>query len=123
MAASVAADHAFVRHELPPEEGRAFFVERGQPYKVEILDDLGVAARAAGRPMPPVTTYEHGPFIDLCRGPHVASTGRIGPFRLLSVAGAYWRGDEKRPMLQRIYGTVWATREELERYLWRREVA
>ena len=123
MAASVAADHAFVRHELPPEEGRAFFVERGQPYKVEILDDLGVAARAAGRPMPPVTTYEHGPFIDLCRGPHVASTGRIGPFRLLSVAGAYWRGDEKRPMLQRIYGTVWATQEELERYLWRREEA
>jgi len=123
MAASVAADHAFVRHELPPEEGRAFFVERGQPYKVEILDDLGVAARAAGRPMPPVTTYEHGPFIDLCRGPHVASTGRIGPFRLLSVAGAYWRGDEKRPMLQRIYGTVWAAQEELERYLWRREEA
>jgi len=123
MASSVAADHAFVRHELPPEEGRAFFVERGQPYKVEILDDLGVAARAAGLPMPPVTTYEHGPFIDLCRGPHVASTGRIGPFRLLSVAGAYWRGDEKRPMLQRIYGTVWATREELEHYLWRREEA
>jgi threonyl-tRNA synthetase len=123
MAASVAADHAFVRHELPPEEGRAFFLERGQPYKVEILDDLGVAARAAGRPMPPVTTYEHGPFIDLCRGPHVASTGRIGPFRLLSVAGAYWRGDEKRPMLQRIYGTVWATQEELERYLWRRAEA
>ena len=123
MAASVAADHAFVRHELPPEEGRGFFVERGQPYKVEILDDLGVAARAAGRPMPPVTTYEHGPFIDLCRGPHVASTGRIGPFRLLSVAGAYWRGDEKRPMLQRIYGTVWAAQEELERYLWRREEA
>jgi threonyl-tRNA synthetase len=123
MAASVAADHAFVQHELPPEEGRAFFVERVQPYKVEILDDLGVAARAAGRPMPPVTTYEHGSFIDLCRGPHVASTGRIGPFRLLSVAGAYWRGDEKRPMLQRIYGTVWATQEDLERYLWRREEA
>jgi threonyl-tRNA synthetase len=123
MAASVAADHAFVRHELSPEEGRAFFVDRAQPYKVEILDDLGVAAQAAGQPMPPVSTYEHGPFIDLCRGPHVASTGRIGPFRLLSVAGAYWRGSEKRPMLQRIYGTVWTNQEDLDRYLWRREEA
>ena len=67
--------------------------------------------------------YEHGPFIDLCQGPHVASTGKIGPFKLLAVAGAYWRGDEKRPMLQRIYGTVWATQEELDQYLWRREEA
>ena len=123
MAASVAADHAFVRHELSPEEGRAFFLERGQPYKVEILDDLATAATAAGQPMPPVSTFEHGPFVDLCRGPHVASTGRIGPFRLLSVAGAYWRGSEKRPMLQRIYGTVWAGQEDLDRYLWRREEA
>ncbi len=114
MAASVAADHPFVRHELPPAEGRAFFVERGQPYKVEILDDLAARSAATGEPMPPTSTYEHGPFIDLCKGPHVASTGRIGPFKLLSVAGAYWRGDEKRPMLQRIYGTVWATQEELD---------
>jgi threonyl-tRNA synthetase len=123
MAASVKADHPFVRHELSPEEGRAFFADRGQPYKVEILDDLAAAATAAGAPMPPVSTFEHGPFIDLCRGPHVASTGRIGPFRLLSVAGAYWRGSEKRPMLQRIYGTVWANQEDLDRYLWRREEA
>ena len=123
MAASVAADHALVRRELAAEEGRAFFVERGQPYKVEILDDLAVAARAAGEPMPPVSTYAHGPFVDLCRGPHLASTGRIGPFRLLSIAGAYWRGSEKRPMLQRIYGTVWADQEALDRYLWRREEA
>jgi threonyl-tRNA synthetase len=123
MAASVAADHPFVRQELSPEEGRAFFVDRGQPYKVEILDDLATVAREAGAPMPPVSTYQHGPFVDLCRGPHVASTGRLGPFRLLSVAGAYWRGSEKRPMLQRIYGTVWANQEDLERYLWRREEA
>ncbi len=123
MAASIAADHPFVRHELAPTDGRAFFVERGQPYKVEILDDLGARATAAGQPMPPVSTYEHGPFIDLCKGPHVVSTGGIGPFQLLSVAGAYWRGDEKRPMLQRIYGTVWATQEDLERYLWRRAEA
>jgi len=123
MAKSVAADHPFVRHELPPAQGRAFFVERGQPYKVEILDDLAARSAAAGEPMPPTSTYEHGPFVDLCKGPHVASTGRIGPFKLLSVAGAYWRGDEKRPMLQRIYGTVWATEDELKAYLWRREEA
>ena len=69
------------------------------------------------------TVYEHGPFVDLCRGPHVESTGKLGPFKLLAVAGAYWRGDEKRPMLQRIYGTVWPTQEELDQYLWRREEA
>ena len=73
--------------------------------------------------MPPTTFYRQGPFIDLCRGPHVASTGKIGPFKLLGTAGAYWRGDEKRPMLQRIYGTAWATQEELDQYLWRREEA
>ncbi len=123
MAASVAADHAFVRHELDPQAGRAWFAEHGQPFKVEILDDLAAAAMAAGQPMPPVSTYEHGPFTDLCRGPHVASTGAIGPVKLLSVAGAYWRGDSARPMLQRIYGTVWATQEELDRYLWRRAEA
>jgi threonyl-tRNA synthetase len=123
MAASVASDHPFIRHELDPAEGRAFFVERGQPYKVEILDDLAARAEAAGEPLPPVSTYEHDSFIDLCKGPHVASTGRIGPLKLLNVAGAYWRGDEKRPMLQRIYGTVWATQEELDQYLWRREEA
>jgi threonyl-tRNA synthetase len=123
MAASVTADHPFIRHELAPAEGRAFFVERGQPYKVEILDDLGSKAQAAGEPAPVVSTYEHGPFIDLCKGPHVASTGLIGPFKLLSVAGAYWRGNEHRPMLQRIYGTVWTSQDELNQYLWRRAEA
>jgi len=123
MAASVAADHPFVRSELPASEGRAFFEERGQPYKVEILDDLAARAAASGERMPPTSTYQHGSFIDLCKGPHVASTGRIGPFKLLSVAGAYWRGDEKRPMLQRIYGTVWATQAQLDQYLMRREEA
>jgi len=123
MAASIAADHPFVRRELDPVAGRAFFVERGQPFKVEILDDLAAKAAGAGEPMPPTSVYEHGPFVDLCKGPHVTSTGRIGPFKLLSVAGAYWRGDEKRPMLQRVYGTVWSTQEELDAYLWRREEA
>jgi threonyl-tRNA synthetase len=123
MAESVAADHPFVRRELPAEEGRAFFAERDQPFKVEILDDLAAKAKADGAPMPPVSVYEHGSFVDLCKGPHVETTGNIGPFKLLAVAGAYWRGDEKRPMLQRIYGTVWPTQEELDRYLWRRAEA
>ncbi|MBM4409457.1 MAG: threonine--tRNA ligase, partial [Chloroflexi bacterium] len=121
--ASVAADHPFVRRELPPDEGRAFFVERGQPFKVEILDDLAARSSASGEPMPPTSVFEHGPFIDLCKGPHVASTGKVGPFKLLSVAGAYWRGDERRPMLQRIYGTVWASQADLDTFLWRREEA
>jgi threonyl-tRNA synthetase len=123
MAASVKADHPFVRREMPPEEGRAFFEGRDQPFKVEILDDLATKAKADGTPMPPTTVYEHGPFVDLCRGPHVESTGKIGPFKLLAVSGAYWRGDQKRPALQRIYGTVWSTQEELDKYLWRREEA
>jgi threonyl-tRNA synthetase len=123
MAESIAADHAFVRRELPPDEGRTFFAERGQPFKVEILDDLATKSARDGTPMPPTSVYEHGPFVDLCKGPHVASTGKIGPFKLLAVAGAYWRGDEKRDMLQRVYGTVWPTQDELNQYLWRREEA
>jgi threonyl-tRNA synthetase len=123
MHASVAADHPFVRREWDPDEGRTFLAAKGQSFKVEILDDLRTAASLKGDPPPVVTTYQHGPFIDLCRGPHVASTGRIGPFKLLSVAGAYWRGREDRPMLQRIYGTVWSTQEELDQYLWRRAEA
>ena len=123
MARSVAADHRFVRVEIPFEEARAREEASGQAYKVEILDDLAARARAADEPLPVTSFFEHGDFSDLCRGPHVASTGRIGPFRLLAVAGAYWRGDETRPMLQRIYGTVWETREDLDRYLWRREEA
>src|SRR5258708_1407168 len=123
MAASVAADHVFVRRELSPEEGRAFFEARNQPFKVEILDDLATKAKADGAPMPPVSVYEHGVFVDLCKGPHVASTGKIGPFKLLAISGAYWRGDEKRPAMQRIYGTVWPTQEELDKYLWRRAEA
>lgn len=123
MAASVAAAHPFVRKELAFDDARAAAVDAGQTYKVEILDDLAARARAAGEPLPVTSLYEHGPFSDLCKGPHVATTADIGPFRLLSVAGAYWRGDEKRPMLQRIYGTVWETQEQLEQFLWRREEA
>ncbi len=123
MRASIAADYPFELSEETPEAARAVLVERDQPFKVEIVDDLAAAAERDGTPMPPTTFYRQGPFIDLCRGPHVASTGRIGPFKLLGTAGAYWRGDEKRPMLTRVYGTAWATQEDLDAYLWRREEA
>ncbi|HEV2404755.1 MAG TPA: threonine--tRNA ligase, partial [Ktedonobacterales bacterium] len=85
-----------------------------QPYKVEIIENL---------PDAEVGIYQQGPFLDLCRGPHVASTGELGPFKLMRVAGAYWRGDEKRPMLQRLYGTAWFSQEELDAYLERLEEA
>jgi threonyl-tRNA synthetase len=108
------ADLPFERREMPRAEAIAFFRERGEPFKVEILE--GIAA-------PTVSLYTQGDFIDLCRGPHVGSTGQIRFFKLLSSSGAYWRGDEKNPMLQRIYGTAWLTPEELDQHLWRLEEA
>jgi threonyl-tRNA synthetase len=123
MRESIAADHPFELSEETPDQARAALVERDQPFKVEIVDDLRAAAERDGTAMPPTTFYRQGPFIDLCRGPHVASTGKIGPFKLLGTAGAYWRGDETRPMLQRVYGTAWVSQEELDAYLWRRAEA
>jgi threonyl-tRNA synthetase len=123
MAASVKADHPFVREELPFADARDRVASEGQSFKVEILDDLKARAEAAGEAPPVTSFYAHGPFHDLCRGPHVASTGKIGPFKLLAVSGAYWRGDQQRDSLQRIYGTVWETDEELKTFLWRREEA
>ncbi len=111
-----AADYPIVREERTREEAVRFYEERQEPFKLEIL---------AGLP-PEVTRvsfYRQGDFVDLCRGPHVPSTGHVRHFKLLSASGAYWRGDERRPMLQRIYGTAWPTREELERHLWRLEEA
>ena len=123
MRLSVSADHPFARKELAFDDARAVEEGQGQVFKVEILDDLAAKASAGGAEPPVASFYEHGPFSDLCKGPHVASTGRIGPFKLLSVAGAYWRGDEQRPMLQRIYGTVWASQDDLDAFLWRRAEA
>ena len=123
MNESIAADHPFVFSEKSNADARAFLVEKGQPYKVEIVDDLVAAANAQGLPAPKTTFYQQGPFIDLCRGPHVESTGKIGPVKLLAVSGSYWRGDQKRPQMQRVYGTAWATQEELDAFLWRREEA
>ena len=110
----VKADHPFERQELGRAEAIAFFRERGERYKVEILEGLDV---------PRVSLYRQGDFIDLCRGPHVRSTGALPAFKLLSSSGAYWRGDERNPMLQRIYGTAWLTQEDLDRHLWRLEEA
>jgi len=107
-------DQPFVRSEMSRAEAREFFARRNQPYKVEILDDLEEDT---------VSIYQQGDFIDLCRGPHLESTGQVGAFKLLNVAGAYWRGDETRPMLQRVYGTVFPTKEELDQYLWTLEEA
>jgi threonyl-tRNA synthetase len=104
----------FERMEMARPEAIAFFRECGEPFKVEILEGIGDDR---------VSLYRQGDFVDLCRGPHVASTGEIRAFRLLSSSGAYWRGDEKNPMLQRIYGTAWLAQEDLDRHLWRLEEA
>ncbi|HEV8643182.1 MAG TPA: threonine--tRNA ligase [Methylomirabilota bacterium] len=108
------ADHPFERREMDRPQAIRFFCERGEPFKVEILEAIDV---------PRVSLYQQGEFIDLCRGPHVPSTGHVRFFKLLSSSGAYWRGDERNPMLQRIYGTAWLTREELDKHLWRLEEA
>ena len=108
------ADYPFERQEMSRAEAIAFFRERGEPYKVEILEGIDAAR---------VSLYRQGDFIDLCRGPHVSSTGQVKHFKLLSSSGAYWRGDERNPMLQRIYGTAWLTQEELDKHLWRLEEA
>ena len=113
-----AADYPFERsRDLPRDEAIALVEERGQPFKVEIIRDL---LESEG---PTVSFYRHDSYEDLCRGGHLSSTGQLGAFKLLNTAGAYWRGDEKRPMLQRIYGTAWDTQEELDRHLWRLEEA
>ena len=120
MRAIIAEDQPFVRDEFSLEEGLSLFAD--QPYKVEIIQ--GVATGASADDLTEVesdavvSTYTNTPqFRDLCRGPHVPSTGRLGHFTLTRVAGAYWRGDEKREQLQRIYGTAWESAAALEAHL------
>jgi len=103
-------DDPFLRKEMSREDAISFFKEKGEPYKVEIISDLGDEAEK-------VSLYEQGSFVDLCRGPHVPSTGYIKAFKLLSVAGAYWRGNERNKMLQRIYGTAFGSPKALKQYL------
>jgi threonyl-tRNA synthetase len=110
----VKANLPFKRSEMRAEEAIALFKDEGEGYKVEIIEDLGEER---------VSLYTQGSFTDLCRGPHLPSTGRIKAFRLTKVAGAYWRGDEKRAMLSRIYGVAFAEQKALKQYLHKREEA
>ena len=109
MAELATKDEAVVRRVLPRDEAVAYFKNMGEHYKAEII-----ASIPAGED---VSLYREGAFEDLCRGPHVPSTGKLKHFKLMKVAGAYWRGDHRNEMLQRIYGTAWATKEDLQQHL------
>lgn len=115
MARIIQEDLPFVRYDLPRSEALDKLAALDESYKVELVNDLQDAET--------VSFYEQGEFVDLCRGPHLPSTGYLKACKLMSVAGAYWRGSEKNPMLQRIYGTAWAKPKDLEDYLFRLEEA
>ncbi len=123
----IAGKHEFQRQVISAEEARRIF--QNQPYKLELIEGLEKGGfDEYGNPLKDkvdISIYKHDTFTDLCRGPHVESTRQINPaaVKLMSVAGAYWRGDEKKAMLQRIYGTAWRSPQELEEYLWRLEEA
>jgi threonyl-tRNA synthetase len=106
MRARIASNVPFEPSQISKDEAQRRFA--GQPYKIELID--GIEDETVG-------LYQQGEFIDLCQGPHVARTGEVPVFKLMSVAGAYWRGNEKNPMLQRIYGALFDTKEELDAYL------
>ncbi|MBM4432956.1 MAG: threonine--tRNA ligase [Chloroflexi bacterium] len=108
----IASDEPFVREDMSKKEARKLFSD--QPYKLELIEEI---------PEEKVAIYRQGSFTDLCRGPHVSSTSKIKAFKLVSIAGAYWRGDEHRPMLQRIYGVAFETKKALDDYLTRLEEA
>jgi len=114
MSELAAADLKIERRELSSADAICMFEAMGEPYKTELINDLAVES---------VSVYSQGSFADLCRGPHLPSTSRIRAFKLLSIAGAYWRGDEKNRMLQRIYGTAFTDKKELDAYLHRLEEA
>jgi threonyl-tRNA synthetase len=118
MAEIIAADQPFVRSEMSKAEALKVFAD--QPFKVEIIESVDESEVDAGQV---VSAYSNNGFVDLCRGPHVPSTGRLTAVKLLRSAGAYWRGDEKRPQLQRIYGTAWENKKALTEYLHRLEEA
>ena len=104
----IKADHKFIKNEVKRPQALTLFEKNNEIYKAELINEI---------PGDTVTTYTDGDFCDLCRGPHIESTGKVKAFKLLSIAGAYWRGTEKNPMLQRIYGTAFFTQEELDKYL------
>ena len=113
----VSSNASFEFSEMSVEDALEYYRDRDQPYKVELIEDLAAAGEES------VSFYTQNAFTDLCRGPHVGSTSKVGPFKLLNIAGAYWRGDEHRPMLQRIYGTAWPTSAELADHIHRMEEA
>lgn len=115
MAELVKADLPYVRKEVSKEEAMRFFQEQGETYKIEILNGIPDGET--------ISEYQLGDFVDLCRGPHLSSTGKIKAFKLLTIAGAYWRGDEKNRMLQRIYGTSFPSQKELTAHLEKLEEA
>ena len=134
----IARDLPFTHRDVPVDEAIAWAKETDQPYKVELLNDLKrsgttIAKELAGETLgsaaegeskvKTVSLYSQGDYTDLCRGGHVESTGKVGAFKLLRVAGAYWRGDETRPQMQRLYGVAFATQAELDSYLQMREEA
>ena len=104
----VKENHQFTREEMSSADAKKLFAEMGEGYKQEIIDDLGVES---------VSIYKQGEFVDLCRGTHLPSTGYLKAFKLMSTAGAYWRGDSNKKMLQRIYGVAFPTKKELDDYL------
>ena len=108
MAELAAQDLPYIREEVAKEEAIRLFQQQGESYKVELLREID---------QDQVSLYRQGDFVDLCRGTHVPSTGYLKAFKLTGVSGAYWRGDERQPMLQRIYGTAFPSQEELERHL------
>jgi len=127
MRAILRGQFPFEYRAVSAQEARQIFQD--QPYKLELIDGLEHGSydengEALAEP-PVISIYQHNGFTDLCRGPHVKDTGEINPagIKLMNVAGAYWRGDDRRPMLQRIYGTAWEQPEQLENYLWRLEEA
>lgn len=128
MRAAIAGKQKFVHSDLSVADARKKF--SSQPYKLELVEaiakgELGTHGESETKPSDLVSIYAHDGFTDLCAGPHVEDTGKLKPdaFKLTSIAGAYWRGDEKRPQLTRIYGTAWNSKEELDQHLWRLEEA
>ncbi|MCB0325539.1 MAG: threonine--tRNA ligase, partial [Bdellovibrionales bacterium] len=109
-------NHRFERLSMSVDEARKLLQEMDEPYKLELLEEFADRGEA-------ISFYRDGDFTDLCAGPHVRFTGQVKHFKLLEVAGAYWRGDENRKMLQRIYGTAFLSKEDLEQYLWQLEEA
>ncbi|RKZ40149.1 MAG: threonine--tRNA ligase [Gammaproteobacteria bacterium] len=111
----VSQNHTITRSVMSRDEATAFFRTQGEEYKAQIIESIPTNEE--------LSLYQQGNFTDLCRGPHVPSTGKLKAFKLMKVAGAYWRGDSNNEMLQRIYGTAWANKKELKAYLYRLEEA